>query len=208
MVIGSIARGTANDASDVDVLVVKNDGCDSSFRRKVDGGVLVEIVSMPAGAWRTHLASARPRWIWALTDGGAILFDDGELGVLVAEAAQVLRTFRTPADVRAEVATNLWHARAKLERALLSDDAATMAYVAGLCLPDVLDGLLAIHNRPTVPGARRLEILQKVELEAPDAQALDAVWHGAPRARLEAVRSLADTVAARLGSPQLERLRW
>ncbi len=99
-------------------------------------------------------------------------------------------------------------ARAKLERALVSDDTATMAYVAGLCLPDVLDGLLAIHDRPTVPGSRRLEILQKVELDSVNAQALDTVWHGAPRARLEAVRSLADTVAAQLGPPQLERLRW
>lgn len=208
MVIGSMARGDANDASDVDVLVVTGDAGDSSFRRQLDGDVLIEIVSKPASSWRAHLASTHPRWIWALTDGGDVLFDDGILAALVGEAFQVLRAFRTPADVKAELATNLWHARAKLERALLSGDDATMAYVAGLCVPDILDALLAVHDRPTVPGSRRLEVLRTVQLDTVDSNALATVWRGEPRARLEAVTSMADSVAARLGPTQLERLDW
>ena len=45
-------------------------------------------------------------------------------------------------------------------------------------------------------------------LDTTDAEALDTIWRGTPRARLEAVTSLADAVAARLGPPQLERLDW
>lgn len=82
-----------------------------------------------------------------------------------------------------------------------------MAYVTGQ-FPDILDGLLAIHNRPTVPGSRRVEVLRTLQLDTTDAEALDTIWRGAPRARLEAVTSLADAVAARLGPPQLERVDW
>ncbi len=70
----------------------------------------------------------------ALTDGGEVLFDDGALHSLIEEAAALLTRFVTSDEVKAELATNLWHSRAKLERAVSSGDPHIAAYVAGLAV--------------------------------------------------------------------------
>ena len=93
MIIGSVARGTALEASDLDVVVVAADDDAASFRRELYGHRLVETVSKSLAGWRTHLTNQRPRWVWALTDGGEVLFDDGALHGLIEEAAAFLTQF-------------------------------------------------------------------------------------------------------------------
>jgi hypothetical protein len=90
--------------------------------------------------------------VWALNDGGDVLFDDGALHGLIEEARTLLNRFVTPDEVKAELATNLWHSRAKLERAVSSKDPQIAAYVAGLAVPDLLDCLFALHNRRAYPA--------------------------------------------------------
>ena len=208
MIIGSLARGTALEASDLDVLVVAADDDAASFRRELYAHRLVEIVSKSLAAWRTHLTNQRPRWVWSLADGGEVLFDDGALHGLIEEAAAVLTEFVTSDEVKAELATNLWHLRAKLERAVSSGDPQIAAYFAGLAVPDVLDAFLALHNRPCVPGSRRMEVLATLNLDNVDRLLLDELLVGDPLVRARAAVALNSSLSTRLGPPDLERTVW
>lgn len=116
------------------------------------GTLLVEIVSKTYDGWLAHLESARPRWLYALLDTGPVLFDDGSVASLRAKGEEVLAGYETPAEVKAELATILWHSQGKLERAARSKEPRSASYWAAIVLPDVLDALFALHGRPTVPG--------------------------------------------------------
>ena len=208
MIIGSVARKTALEASDLDVLVVAADDDPASFRRELHGDQLVETVSKSLAGWQSHLTNQRPRWVWALTDGGEVLFDDGALQGLIEKAEVLLAGFVTSDEVKAELATNLWHSRAKLERAVSSGDPHVAACVAGLAVPDVLDALLALHNRPCVPGSRRMDVLATLSLDSVDRLLLDELLVGDPLGRARAAVALNSSLGARLGPPDLERIVW
>lgn len=208
MVFGSLARGVALGSSDLDVLVVVGDDDAPSFRRELYGHRLVETVSKPLPEWHTHLTDQRPRWVWALTDGGEVLFDDGAVRHLIEEATALLRVFVTSDEVRAELATNLWHARAKLQRAESSGDPQIAAYAAGQAVPDALDALLALHNRPCVPGSRRMDVLATVDLDDGDRLLVGELLVGDPFVRVSAAIALNSSLSARLGPPDLERTVW
>jgi predicted nucleotidyltransferase len=209
LVIGSAARGTATESSDVDVLVVDSQGSGRErFERTLYGDVLVEVVARDEPGWRQHLRSVRPRWVYAFLDRGDVLFDDGSVARLCALSAEVYRTFVTPDEVKRELATLLWHGRAKVERAALSNDPMQAAYWAALFLPTLIDALLALGNRPTVPGSRRLEVLESISLCERDRSRLASAMLGAPHDRVRAARELADSLLSRLGDPDLERTDW
>ncbi len=207
MIIGSVAVRQRSRRRILDVLVVAADDDPASFRREVHGDQLVETVSKSLAGWQSHLSNQRPRWVWALTDGGEVLFDDGALQGLIEEAAVLLAGFVTSDEVKAELATNLWHSRTKLERAVSSGDPHVAAYVAGLAVPDVLDALLALHDRPCVPGSRRMDVLATLGLDFADRLLLDELLVGDPLAGRAAV-ALNSSLGARLGPPDLERLVW
>jgi predicted nucleotidyltransferase len=210
LVIGSVARGTATDSSDFDVLVVEREGSGrAAFERTLYGDVLAEIVSKDEHGWRAHLRSLRPRWVYAFRDGGEVLFDDdGCVARLQVLSETVYREFVTPDEVKQELATLLWHGRAKVERAASSTDPAESAYWAALLLPTLIDALLGLANRPTVPGSRRLEVLDSIALSEDDASLLTVTMLGAPHDRVRAARQLADSLLARLGDPDLKRVDW
>jgi predicted nucleotidyltransferase len=204
LVIGSAARGTATEVSDLDVLVVDSRGSGRpGFERTLYGGVLVEVAAKDEPEWRQHLSGARPRWVYAFLDGGDVLFDDGSVARLRALSDEVYRTFVTPDEVKQE--TLLWHGRAKVERAALSSDPIEAAYSAALLLLTLIDALLALGNRPTVPGSRRLEVLESISLSEGDQSRLTITMLGAPHDRVRAARELADSLLSRLGDPDLER---
>ena len=149
MVIGSVARGVASDASDVDLLVVANaTATTASAENSTTMCSSRSFRNQPTPGAHACAALVRDGCGRSLT---AALFDDGVLGSLVVEASEMLRTFRTPADVKAELATNLWHARAKLERALHSDDEPTLLTSPGCAFPT--SRRAARHQRPA-HGAR------------------------------------------------------
>lgn len=208
MVVGSYARGVARAASDLDLLVVAADDGPSSFRRQLCGHRLVETISKSLPTWQAHLAHQRPRWVWAFTDGGEVLFDDGAVHGLIQEATARLDSFVTSDEVKAELATNLWHAQAKLERAVFSEDPQTAACAAAHAVPDVLDALLALHDRPCVPGSRRMDVISTLSLDKDDRGLLDQLLLADPVSRAGAAVALNRSLRARLGPPDLERTVW
>ena len=209
MVIGSAARNVATDDSDLDLLAVPGpDAHQPPFPRLVEQETLVEVVAKTEAQWVQHLESARPRWIYALLDGGDVLVDDATVRRLQSLAAEVFARFVTPADVRSEIAALLWHGRVKTARAASSGDDPAAAFSAALLLPDLMDGLLALHNRPSVPGASRLEVLAGVHLGRRDSELIQQAMVAAPTTRLRAARELAASLERRLGPPDLERVAW
>ncbi len=116
--------------------------------------------------------------------------DDGAVHGLIEEAAAFLTQFVTSDEVKAELATNLWHSRTKLERAVSSDDPHVAAYVGGLAVPDLLDALLALHNRPCVPGSHRMNVLATLNLDSADRLLLDELLVGQPLVRARAAVAL------------------
>ena len=210
MVIGSVARGTALRQSDLDVLAVDDEATPerSRFERVVHGERLVEVMTKTRAAWLDHIGGRRPRYVYSFLDGGEVLFDDGSLVELQRVAQERLDTFVTHPEVLSELATILWHSSTKLERAAGSQDPRTEAYWASVVLPDVLDAMLALHNRPCVPGSRRMDVLATITLEPEDDQLLGLACVGSPSERLAAVRALASSLARRLGPPDLERIEW
>lgn len=209
VLIGSVGRGTATEHSDVDVLVVACDGSPRPpFERTMYGTRLVEIVAMTYEAWLAHLDSARPRWMYAFLDAGAIMFDDGSFASLRARSEDVLTSYETPVEIRAELATMLWHSQAKLERAELSKEPRCAAYWAAVVLPGLLDALVAVHNRPTVPGSHRLAVVSSLDLDPSDERLLEVAFTADPDKRLAATRSLTSSLLERLGPADLQRLKW
>ena len=89
-----------------------------------------------------------------------------------------------------------------------SADPHIAAYVAGLAVPDVLDALLALHNRPCVPGAHRMNVLATLSLDSADRLLLDELLVGQPLVRARAAVALNSSLSARLGPPDLERTVW
>ena len=207
-VIGSVARRIAGPESDLDVLAVTADGVPASFTRTLHVDLLVEVVAKTEAKWIEHLQSERPRWVYAFRDLGDVFFDDGSVARLRELSDAVYRDFRTPVEVRRELATMLWHGREKLARAAASPDPRQAAYWSAMVVPTLIDALLALANRPTAPGSLRLDVLGTVALDNRDAALVDAALQGDPMLRLAATRELAASLAERLGEPDLERVDW
>jgi predicted nucleotidyltransferase len=206
---GSLGRGDATPTSDLDVLAVLAEGAEDRFRRLLLHGRLVEVVGRTEAGWLAHLDSERPRWIYSLMDRVVVLFDDeGAFQRIQQRAIEVMRSFRVSDEVKGELATLLWHSRSKLARAARSTDVAEQGYWAALVLPTLIDGLLALHDRPTAPGSMRLPILADVDLDPTDRSLIDRVLTANPLERLSAATSLADSLQTRLGPPDLERIDW
>ena len=205
ILVGSVARGEEQDASDVDLLAVSaGDATDSLSSRLLRNGYLVEIWAKTEAAWAQRFESARPMWTYAFLEGD-VVYDTGPAARLRAAAQQAYAGYRTPAEVRQELATSLSHGRPKLQRALRAD-AEHAGYWASVFLPGILDGLYAAHDRPRPPGSRRLDYLHTLALSHEERHHVSVSCTGAPDQRLAAIAVLYETLSQRLGPPDLERV--
>ncbi len=176
--------------------------------QRLPDAVLVEVVAKTRSAWLDHIASLRPRYVYSFVDRGEVFFDDGTLIELKRIAQERLHIFVTPPEVLVELATILWHSSTKPQRAALSENPWTQAYWAAAVLPELVDAILALHNKPCVPGSRRMEVLETVPLTAEEDRVLGLACEGSANDRLAAVRALPSSLATRLGAPDLERTSW
>jgi predicted nucleotidyltransferase len=206
---GSVCRGEHVATSDIDLLVVTTE--DSSLevgpRRLIDG-LLVEWVARPEAEWRGRFDRPKTSWLYAFLEA-EVLMDAGPAARLVEAARRVLETYRTSAELRELLATNLWHGQAKLDRARAAGDPRELGFWAGMLVEPVLDGLYAVHDVPLPAGARRLAYLYLVPLaedEAAHAPALlDAMLTGTPPGRFAAAYDLLARLRKQLGPTDHER---
>lgn len=64
------------------------------------------------------------------------------------------------------------------------------------------------HNRPCVPGSRRLEVLSTLSLDDADRRLVDQLLLADPVVRARAAAELNSSLSARLGPPNLTRIDW
>jgi len=202
---GSVGRGEHVATSDIDLLVVTTQ--DSSLElgpRQLVNGLLVEWIARPEAQWRARFDRPKTSWLYSFLEA-EVLMDSGPAGRLVEAARSVLMTYRTSAELRELLATNLWHGQAKLDRAQAAGTPWELGFWAALFVESVLDGLYAVHDVPLPAGARRLPYLHLVPLAEDETALIDAMLTGTSTERFEATRDLVARLRRDLGPPDHER---
>jgi hypothetical protein len=201
---GSVGRGEHVATSDVDLLVVTAE--DSSVqpgpRRLVDG-LLVEWIAKPEAQWRARFDRPKTSWLYSFLEA-EVLMDSGPADRLVQAARRVLQTYRTSAELRELLATNLWHGQAKLDRAQASGTPRELGFWSAVFVESVLDGLYAVHDVPLPAGSLRLAYLHLVPLTEDETALLDAMLTATSAGRFEATRDLVARLRTELGPPDHE----
>ena len=204
---GSVGRGEHVATSDIDLLVVTTE--DSSVepgpRRLVDG-LLVEWIAKPEAQWQARFDRPKTSWLYSFLEA-EVLMDSGPADRLRQAARSVLQTYRTSAELRQLLATNLWHGQAKLDRAQASGTPRELGFWAALFVESVLDGLYAVHDVPLPAGSRRLAYLHLVPLTEDETALIDAMLTATSTGRFEATLDLVARLRAELGPPDHEHTR-
>jgi predicted nucleotidyltransferase len=203
LIVGSLARGEELDISDVDLLTVcTGENRDGPKPRTLRDGYLVEIWAKTEAAWAERFRSTRPMWIYAFLEAD-VVYDTGPASRLRSAAQRAYDEYRTPEDVRQELAASLSHGQPKLRRALRASGEHA-GYWASVLLPEILDGLYAVYDRPRPPGSRRLDLLHTLPLSGEERHRVTLSCTGSPEQRLKAIAVLYETLTQRLGPPDLE----
>lgn len=201
---GSVGRGEHMASSDVDVVVVVDERSSlAPTRRRLQDGLLVEWIARTEAEWLVRFDRPKASWLYAFLEG-EVVRDTGPAARLIEEAHRVLGRYRSSPALRSEHATLLWHAQAKLDRALASADPALAGFSAAVATPAVIDALYVAGDVPLPSGWRRLHHLDGLGLCEVESQLLDQMLTGTPRGRLQAVHQLCARLRPRLGAADHE----
>jgi hypothetical protein len=147
---GSLARGTARQDSDIDLLLVLADGRTRRFDRQHHGPIVVEQNTRTAADWTEQFTPSRigdESWGYAFLDG-VILYDPhGAVAQLVAAAADAQAAYRLPDPIRAHYTWSWDHVRPKLEAVLRLDDATEIGWAVAAMTEHLMKTLWAINGR-------------------------------------------------------------
>jgi hypothetical protein len=205
LLAGSVCRGEHVPSSDIDLIVVTTeDSPPDAWPRQLVDGLLVECAAHSEAEWRGRFDRPKTSWVYAFLEA-EILTDSGPAGCLVRAARGVLETYRASAELRALLATNLWHGQAKLDRAQASGTPRELGFWAAVFVEQVLDGLYAVHDVPLPAGSRRLAYLHLVPLTEDEAELVEAMLTGSPADRLAATSDLVARLRRELGPAGHER---
>lgn len=127
-----------------------------------------------------------------------ILTDTGAGARLQTLAAQTRARYVASRELKALLASTLWHGQAKLDRAS-TGDLMTQGFWAAICIETIIDGLYTIHDVPLPAGARRLAYLDTVPMTATERRLLDQLLTGSTSERFTATVQLSDHLRRHLG---------
>lgn len=193
-VVGSLARGDALPGSDVDILVVVNDGAPLDVPRVIRGGCIVEQHRYTLAAARERF-DRRPAHVYLMLDSFPVHDPEGLLEELVGVAVARQKTYRMPTrDI--DLKRYWWQkVRSKLSSALERDDTLLAGFLASTSAAEIVSDLFALDGRPPPPiggtAFARLGELQPHE----DVRAL---FDGGSVERAEAATRLLDRILAEL----------
>lgn len=197
---GSVGRGTEEDDSDVDLLLIAENR--KPMERQLIDDLLVEVVAKTEAGWSGAFRRPRPMWIYSML-AAEVLVDDGAALAVQSDARRALAEYRTPAEVLGELSVLLWHGRAKVRRAERRGGI-DAGYWAAVMTPSALDSLYAVHDRPPPPGSLRLDLLGELPLSQEDRINVECILSAhAPEERIAAVAALTDSLMERLPAPDL-----
>ena len=150
MLIGSLARGTARQDSDIDLIVVQADG-DRVTERRPCGTIILECTFRTAAAWTEQFTPRQvgdESWGYAFLDGVILLDADGIVAKLVDRAAKAHAAYQAPKHM-VDHFVWLWnHVRPKMEAVLKRGDATEIGWAAAVMAHPVLQTMWVINDLP------------------------------------------------------------
>ena len=148
LLTGSVAYGKAAEDADLDVVVLCNK---DEFISKYVDSILVEIHFQKYNTMLKKLNS-NPSEVYKYLYS-KILFDNGKLDHLIAEANKIYNDYVTPKEEMESIAYWLSSAKIKLLSAINNNDMKKTSYLISTNTWKVLEGVWAINNKPIPPSS-------------------------------------------------------
>ena len=150
LLIGSLARGTARQDSDIDLILIHASGERVSDRRS-DGPVVVEWNARTAEAWIKQFTPLRvgdESWGYAFLDGVILHDPRGVVAQLIEMAIKSHANYRVPREI-VDHFIWLWnHVRPKMEAVLRCGDETEMGWSVAVMSHPVIQTLWAVNDLP------------------------------------------------------------
>ena len=200
LLIGSLARGNAVPGSDVDVLLLVDDGRSQErpTQHEERHGVWVERHYRDT-AWAIAQFNRSPEWLYPYTEGRLLHDPRGDLAALVARAHDHLLAYRTPRPERERLRFIADRQLDKLAAALAAEDFERAATIVGFGAHAFLSFLCAAYDRPPVgPTNVWLQLPTIPGLPPALAKQARALILGTAAERVEATRASCAAIIARL----------
>lgn len=160
ILIGSVAYGSANEDSDLDLLVL----CDKdNFENKFINDILVEIHFQKYQTLKKKL-KANPMEVYRYLYS-KIIFDNGEYAKLYNTAKNIYDNYKIPDKERESLAYWLSSTKSKLTCAINCNDHTRISYLVATNTWKLLEGIYAINDKPIPPSS--LVFHQHKSLELP-----------------------------------------
>lgn len=156
---GSVAYGNADDASDLDLLVL----CDwDGFESSSVEGIMAEIHFHRFDTLLARLHS-KPmevyRYLYA-----KVIRDDGNYAVLAQRARELYQSYRTPVQSMEKICYWLSSTEQKLLAALRTQNDLRTAYLLSTNTWKVLEGLYALNHKPVPPSGLAFHLLDTLDV--------------------------------------------
>lgn len=200
LLIGSLARGNPVPGSDVDVLLLLDDGQSVERPTQHDErqGVWVELHYRDM-AWAVAQLDHTPEWLYSYTESRILHDPRGDLARLIAVAHDRLTAYRTPAVEKERLRFIVERQLEKLAAALAADDLERAATIVGFGAYAFLSFLCAAYDHPPVGPTN-------VWLQLPNVPGLPPELHQQARAlilgtapeRVEATHAICAAIIAHI----------
>ena len=196
---GSLARGTARADSDIDVLAVTSGRSADPGWRFAARQLPVDILARTASEWRARFAPDRPgdeSWGYAFLDAVVLHDPEGIAGRLITDAADLHRSYRVPAPVKAHYARLWYHVRPKMLAVLDRGDPAEIGWAAAVMTNDLLRAVWAANDlpNPSLDLGTVQRHLDDLTIPSGAAAALRAILWASPKESLQCQIGLIDLV--------------
>jgi hypothetical protein len=203
---GSVARGDAHPGSDVDLLVLLDEGAAPAFRSSLAGGVRVEQHRTSVSALQARL-EGRPGLAYGVLEARCLFDHAGVVPGLRDHARRALEGFRPPEKERAKLAYWLRTAVEKVSAAVSASDPARASLVATTTAWPLIEGLWMANGRPAPSAGAVLSRIGELPRLPPDApEQFRQLLLGDASARAAAFLSLARWTADALEDGIRERI--
>lgn len=200
LLIGSLARGNPVPGSDVDVLLLMDDGhsAERPTQHEERHGIWVELHRRDS-TWATAQMDRDPEWIYAYTEGRILHDPRSDLARLVAVAHDRFAAYRTPPGEKARLAFLADRTRDKVAAALTAGDLDRAATIVGFGAGGIIRLLWAAYDRPIIGPTNIWHHLPDLTGFPPEvSQQARALLLGDATERTEAAIAICDVIVAHL----------
>lgn len=197
MLQGSVARGDHYPGSDLDLLVLVEEGHSRGLESEQIDSILVERHYLDLTSLQAKLEK-RPTLTYGVVNGQILHDPQHELTTIVEYAKNLLASYTTPPQEMEDITYWLYTTRIKLKAARAAGDELKTAYLATTNAWKILEGIWAINNLPMPTSSSVLTNVAELP-EQPDdlTSQLHHLFLGTPRQRVASSLNLIDWVLDR-----------